>query len=229
MSFRLPTRHFLFVMSGNQIAREYKTTGNIREYIFLSKHFVTEYEKSTCAEFAEFCLVFRQRRTHIHTHMHARSHTSNHAWMSGEASKNVFSSIQDQSRLLFNDDVSLKNIVGDRWMNDYEVFVVWYWQEETEIIVGKPVSGPQCLSQISYWPTWIWTSAYAVRGRLVIAIPWPGSIQMWHFYIYLISIIPKRLFFRKSIVYCTNAGSTVILLVSLKGEVYSYIWHLWNA
>jgi hypothetical protein len=118
-------------------------------------------------------------RTYTLICTHARPHTSNHAWMSGEASKNIFNSNQDQSRLLFNDDVSLKNIVGDRWMNDYEVFEVWYWQEETEIIVGKPVSGPHCLSQISYWPTWIWTSAYAVRGRLVIAIPWPGSIQKW--------------------------------------------------
>jgi len=45
--------------------------------------------------------------------MQARTHTSNHARMSGEASRNVLNSIQDQSLLLFNDGVSLKNTVGD--------------------------------------------------------------------------------------------------------------------
>jgi len=28
---------------------------------------------------------------------------------------------------------------------------------------------------------------------------------------------------------CTNGGGTVILLLSLKGEVYSYVWRLLNA
>jgi len=57
--------------------------------------------------------------------MQARMHISNQARMSGEASRNIFSIIQDLSLLLFNEDVSLKNTVDDRWMNDFEVFVVW--------------------------------------------------------------------------------------------------------
>jgi len=64
-------------------------------------------------------------RTYALIYTQARTRTSNHARMSGEASRNDFNSIHDQSGLLFNDGMSLKNTVGDRWMNDFEVFVLW--------------------------------------------------------------------------------------------------------
>lgn len=115
------------------------------------------------------------------THVYTRTHTSDRVWMRGDAFRNVFYSIQDQSNLVFNDAVSLKNSVCGRWMSDYEVFVEWRWEGKTENIVGKHVSGSHFPSQIPHGPTWLWNRASAVRGRRLIAwaMAWTLLIQIW--------------------------------------------------
>jgi hypothetical protein len=63
--------------------------------------------------------------------------------------------------------------VGDRWMNEFEALVEWYWQGRAEVLWEKPAPVPLCPPQIAGGTIWPRTRSSAVTCRRLTDWPMP--------------------------------------------------------